>query len=401
MVSAWLLSRSHEVTLFEANSYVGGHTNTVEVAENGHRRPIDTGFIVFNERNYPNFVRLLGALGVESRPTRMSFSVRCETSGLEYNSQSLNRLFAQRRNALRPRFWKMLAEVLRFNREATALLRSPDSATLEQFSRSRGFSDTFLRFYLIPIAASIWSARPASIPQFPVHFLARFLHNHGLLQVRNQPVWRVIRGGSREYVKRIVQPFRERIRLRSPVQSLRRQSGAVEVRTRRGGWERFDHAVLALHSDQALAVLEEPTPAERSVLGAIPYQPNPALLHTDRRLLPRRRRAWASWNYHLPERRQEEVAITYHSNTLQRFRSPIDYCVTLNRAAEVRPDSVIERFDYSHPAYSPQAVQARARHREISGPGRVHYCGAYWGYGFHEDGVNSALRVCAQLGERL
>ncbi len=399
MVSAWLLSRSHQITLFEADRRIGGHTHTIEVAENGHRIPVDTGFVVFNEQNYPNFVRILDRLGVESQPTSMSFSVSCEQTGLEYNGTSLNRLFAQRRNLLRPSFWTMLKEIWRFNREGRRLIGEKDAVTLGSFLTRARFSEEFLRNYLVPLSASIWSARPASILDFPARFLARFLHNHGMLQVTGRPKWRVICGGSQRYVERMIRPFENRIRLSSPVQRIRRLTDRVEVRTEVAGWESFDQVVLALHSDQALGILADPSPAEREILGNIPYQRNRTALHTDEAMLPRQRRAWASWNYHLLHRPQQPVAITYHCNSLQRLSSRRNYCVTLNRPGEIRPAAVIQEMDYHHPAYSVAAVEAQQRHREISGVDRTHYCGAYWGYGFHEDGVRSALRVCAALGE--
>jgi predicted NAD/FAD-binding protein len=382
-VAAHRLHREgHEVTVYEAGSHIGGHTHTHELG--GHA--VDTGFIVYNERTYPNFTRLLRELGVASQPSSMSFSVRNEASGLEYNGSTLNGLFAQRRNLLRPSFHRMLADILRFNREAPGILESGEETTLGDYLAGRRYSAPFVRDYLVPMGAAIWSTDPGRMLGFPARFFVRFFANHGMLSVNDRPQWRVIRGGSARYVEALVAPFRDRIRLATPVRSVRRTSGAVIV-----DGERFDHAFVACHSDQALALLADPSPLERAVLGAIRYQENEAVLHTDTALLPRARRAWAAWNYHVLRGAGGRVALTYNMNILQGLRSRETYCVTLNRTGDIQPGRILKRLTYHHPLFTPGALAAQARQRELNGPLRTYYCGAYWRFGFHEDGVVSAL----------
>lgn len=398
MVAAYRLSREHHVTVLEAGDYIGGHTNTVDVACEGRVYPIDTGFIVFNERTYPNFIRLLRALNIPSHPTEMSFSVRCERTGLEYNGTSLNALFAQRRNLLRPSFYRMLRDILRFNREAVDLLEAhDDTLTLGDYLARNRYSPVFVDHYIIPMGAAIWSAVPGAMHRFPARAFVRFFHHHGMLTVNDRPVWRVVTGGSREYVRALTRPYRDHVQLRARVRSIRRAATHVTVSVEQPDGRhqiRADHVILATHSDQALALLADPTPQEREILGAIPYQENEAVLHTDTALLPRRRLAWASWNYHVLDRSQERVAVTYHMNTLQRLRAPREFCVTLNHTGAITPSAILRRLVYHHPVYTTAALAAQRRHREINGSARTHYCGAYWGFGFHEDGVNSALEVC-------
>ncbi len=398
MAAAHFLSEVHEVTLFEAADYVGGHTHTVQVREADREFGVDTGFMVFNDWTYPNFVKLLKRLDIPSQPSCMSFSVRCDRSGLEYNGTSLNTLFAQRRNFLRPSFLRMIRDILRFNREAPTLLDCDGRESVGAFLASEGYSRFFVEHYLVPMSAAIWSAPPRAIGGFPLRFFVRFLQNHGMLSVNDRPVWRVVQGGSRRYVERLVAPFRRSIRLKSPVQRLRRFPDRVELRTQAGGWESFDQAVLGLHADQALNVLEDPSAPEREILGAIPYQANDTVLHTDERLLPRTRRAWASWNSRLPVDPGDAVAVTYHSNRLQNLQSDRQYCVSLNQTSSIDPSQTLRRMTYHHPLYNLESQAAQSRHGEISGRNRTHYCGAYWGWGFHEDGLNSALRVCRALG---
>jgi uncharacterized protein len=391
-VAAHHLHREHDITVFEAGEHAGGHTHTHDIELGGRGYAVDTGFIVFNDRTYPNFIRLLEELGVAWQESSMSFSVRDEASGLEYNGTSLDTLFAQRRNLLRPSFLGMICDILRFNREAPALLDAPDDTlTLHRFLAAQGYGRRFVDHYLVPMGAAIWSTDPQRMLGFPARYFVRFLHNHGMLSVNDRPVWRTIRGGSREYVRRLTAPFASRIRLRTPVRGLRRFATHVVVETDRGA-ERFDAAFLACHSDQALALLRDPTRAERGVLGAIRYQENEALLHTDTRLLPRARRAWAAWNYHLPSVAMERVALTYNMNILQRLDAPETLCVTLNRAEAIDPARVLKRITYHHPLYTPEAVAAQGRQRDVNGK-RTYYCGAYWRFGFHEDGVVSALEA--------
>lgn len=391
-VAAHALHADHDIQVFEAGGHVGGHTHTHEVSRHGRTWHVDTGFIVFNHRTYPAFTALLARLGVASQESSMSFSVRDESSGLEYNGTSLDALFAQRRNLASPAFLGMVRDILRFNREAPDLLDAPGGELPLGDVLARGrYGRRFVEHYVVPMGAAIWSTDPDSMLAFPARFFVRFLHNHGMLTVGERPVWRTVSGGSARYVERLVAPFRDRIRLRTPVEWVRRLPGSVIVKARGRAAERFDAAILACHSDQALALLADPTPAEREVLGAMPYQENEAVLHTDARLLPRARRARAAWNYHVLAGRPGRVALTYDMNVLQRLDAPEPFLVTLNRADAVDPRKVIARMTYHHPLFTPAAVAAQARQREINGPLATYYCGAYWRYGFHEDGVASAL----------
>ena len=390
-VAARALHRDHDIAVFEAAGHVGGHTHTHSIDTGAERHEIDTGFIVFNDRTYPSFVALLKELGVASQPTPMSFSVRNEASGLEYNGTSLNGLFAQRRNLLRPSFHRMLRDILRFNREAPELLDAEQEFSLHDYLQEKRYSAAFIRDYLIPMGSAIWSAEPARLLDFPARFLVRFFHNHGMLSVNARPQWRVVRGGSARYVEKLVAPFRHRIRLNAPVVSVRRLADRVLVRALGAEPERFDSVFLACHSDQALALLADATPLEREVLGALQYQENEAVLHTDASLMPRSRRAWAAWNYHVPARPSARAAVTYNMNILQGLAARETYCVTLNRTREIDPRRVLKRLTYQHPQFTPQAVAAQRRQGELNGARRTFFCGAYWRFGFHEDGVVSAL----------
>ncbi|MDG4550308.1 MAG: FAD-dependent oxidoreductase [Candidatus Contendobacter sp.] len=399
LTAAWQLRREHDLTLFEANDYVGGHAHTVDVEVGGRRHAVDTGFIVFNDWTYPNFLALLEQLGVASQPTRMSFSVRCERTGLEYNGENLNTLFAQRRNLFRPSFHRMIRDILRFNREAPALLNGRRDIDLDAWLREGNYSREFTDHYILPMAAAIWSAEPVLVGEMPARFFVRFFKNHGLLSVNDRPQWRVIHGGSRTYVEALTTPFRDHIRLNSPVEWVRRLPTHVQVKPCGSPVERFDQVIIATHSDQALRLLADPTPREREILGAIPYQENEVVLHTDTRLLPRWKRAWAAWNYHLPAQPRERVAVTYNMNVLQGLDAPETLCVTLNRGETIDPARVLYRTVYHHPVFTEAGVRAQARRDEISGVYRTWYCGAYWSYGFHEDGVNSGLAVARGLLE--
>lgn len=406
MVVAYLLNQEHDITVFEANDYIGGHTNTIDVEQDGATHAVDTGFIVYNDWTYPNFIKLLAGLGVASQPSSMSFSVRDEASGLEYNGTTINQLFAQRRNLFRPSFYRMVFDILRFNREAKDLLETADDTmTLHDYLAANRYSVEFVKQYIIPMGAAIWSANPEQMREFPVRYFVQFFNNHGMLSVDNRPQWRVIKGGSKQYVNALTRPYRSRIRLRSPVRSIKRFPGHVEVTAQHQNQPteslRFDQVVMATHSDQALALLADPTDMEREVLGAIRYQENEAVLHTDRSLLPKRRLAWAGWNYHLSGKTTNRVAVTYHMNTLQNLRASREYCVTLNRTDAINPASIIKRITYHHPVYTREAVAAQRRHEDINGVRRTYYCGAYWSYGFHEDGVKSALAVCRHFGKGL
>lgn len=398
LICALGLHREHEITVFEADRRIGGHVHTIEVPTADGPLAVDTGFIVFNEHTYPNFCRLLDRHGVRSRPTTMSFGVCCERSGVQYASHGLDALFAQRRNLVRPSFLRMIRDIVRWCREARALLHAgPEGPSLGSYLAQGGYSQEFVDHYLVPMCAAIWSAEHARILEFPAVTLVRFLHNHGLLSVRDQPTWRVIEGGSRRYVDAITRGFRDRIVTEARVVGVRRRAGEVIVTTADDRSTAFDHVVIATHSDQALAMLEDPSPAEGEVLGAIRYQPNEAVLHTDRRLLPSNRRAWACWNIDVPARPAPRVRVTYHMNRLQRFEAPLDYCVTLNRTDGIDPQRVIARIPYAHPIFDAEAVAAQRQRSRICGVSRTHYCGAYWGHGFHEDGVDSALAVLRTL----
>ncbi|HXO07124.1 MAG TPA: FAD-dependent oxidoreductase [Solirubrobacteraceae bacterium] len=401
LVVAHLLRSHHAVTVFEAAAYAGGHTNTVRVDTAHETHQIDTGFMVFNDRNYPNFERLLRRLGVAWQASDMSFSVSEADGGFEYSSGSPNGLYATRRNLVTPAFHRMVVELGRFHRAAHRLLARDDSGlTLREWLEQERFSRQFVERLIVPQVSAVWSADPRQLWSFPARFLAQFLDNHGMLGFRDRPHWRVIAGGSARYVDALVSPFADRIRLGAPVRSVTRGDGGVLVAAAGTEPERFDQVVLATHSDQALALLADASGREREILAAIPYQSNEAVLHTDARMLPRRRRAWASWNYHLTDEPKAVPTITYHMNRLQSLRAEREFCVTLNLTERIDPDKVIKRIPYAHPVYTAQGVHAQARLGEISGIDRTHYCGAYWGWGFHEDGVNSALRVAAALGAR-
>lgn len=406
MVAAYLLHRDHAITVFEAADYVGGHTNTLDVTLDGHTYAIDTGFIVFNDWTYPNFIRLLDRLGVESQPSDMSFSVRCERTGLEYNGTSLNALFAQRRNFMRPSFHRMILDILRFNRESLSLLDEPEPGpSLGDYLERGRYSREFIEQYIAPMGSAIWSAGPRTIREFPTRYLVQFFKNHGMLSVNGRPQWRVIKGGSQRYAERLIEPFRSRILVNSPVESIARFPDSVEIRAKIEGLAhrvmRFDHVIIASHSDQALTMLADPSPVEKEILSAIRYQDNEAVLHTDPSLLQRCRLAWAAWNYHLLPVQPNCAVVTYHMNRLQRLVAPQEFCVTLNHTEAIAPERILRRIRYQHPVYSREAVAAQRRHAEISGVNRTSYCGAYWGFGFHEDGVNSALAACRPFGKDL
>jgi len=398
-LAARLLASRHDVHVFEANNYIGGHTNTVDVEAFGNRFSVDTGFMVFNERTYPNFCRMLQTLGVPSQNSDMSFSVHCDRSGLEYQGSSLNGLFAQRSNLFRPSFYRMLRDVFRFNRESIEILGSPEShQTLDEYLSKHQYSREFIDHYLVPMAAAIWSARPNKLLEFPAHFLIGFFRNHGLLQVRDRPQWKTITGGARSYVNKLIDPIRHNVRLNCPIESVTRDIDHVVVKPRNQSPEIFDQVVFASHADETLAMLTDADETEREILAAFPYQVNEAVLHTDISLLPSRRRAWASWNYHIAKRSDFPVAVTYDLSRLQKVNSPSPLLLTLNHSDQIDQSRVLQRFNYSHPAYGCDSIDAQQRHAEISGQGRTHFCGAYWGYGFHEDGVNSTLAVAKHFG---
>jgi uncharacterized protein len=402
LVTAYLLANDHEVSVFESDNYVGGHTNTVDVPLSNGTYPVDTGFIVFNEATYPNFVTLLNRLGVAYKPSQMSFSVRSEETSLEYRPSSLSTLFAQKSNLFRPSFHRMIRDIFRFRRESEALLaRNGDRTTLDDFLQDGDYSENFVKYFITPVGAAIWSSDPSTFGKFPIRSFAQFFKNHGILLARNQPQWQVVEGGSRKYVEKLIGTFQDRIRLRCPVISLERFSDHVEINSACGSSERFDHVIIAAHSDQALAMLSDPSESEREILGGIPYKENVAVLHTDTSLLPRRKSVWASWNVFVPRIDTDRVTLTYNMNMLQGLDAPVEFCLSLNMSHAIDPEKVIKTITYYHPVYTMEGMDAQKRKNEISGVGRTHYCGAYWGYGFHEDGVNSALDVAAYFGKSL
>jgi predicted NAD/FAD-binding protein len=402
MTAAYLLSEDHEVIVYEANDYIGGHTNTVDIHLNGDRYAVDTGFIVFNEQTYPNFIKLMNRLGVDWKLSNMSFSVQCEKTGLEFSPSTLNSLFIQRRNLLRPSFYRMVWDVFRFKRDSEELLKTDDyELTLDAYLTQKGYSRTFIEHFIIPMGEAIWSAEPVKFNEFPALYFAQFFKNHGFLNVKNQPQWLTIKGGSKQYVPPITRPYYERIRLNCPVTDVRRHADHVEVTPKNGDAEKYDHVVIATHSDQALAMLSDASDAERDILGVIPYQENQAVLHCDESVLPGNQAAWASWNYHIPKTELGRVAVTYDMNILQNLGAPVEFCVSLNLSEAVDASKVYQKIVYHHPVYNPESLTARLRNNEINGVNRTYFGGAYWGYGFHEDGVNSALEVCKHFDKTL
>jgi predicted NAD/FAD-binding protein len=400
LASAWLLSRQYEVTLFEAGSYFGGHTHTHDVEQLGRRYRIDSGFIVHNLNHYPLLNRMFDQLGVASQPTTMSFSVHNETSGLEYNATTLDTLFCQRRNLFSPRFLGMVRDLMRFYREAPALLDSPgDGPTLGDYLLEKGYGAAFRDEHLVPMASALWSSPAAQILGFPARYLVRFMANHQMLQISDRPQWRVVRGGSSTYVRALRDRWPVRERLQCAVRSIRRHGAGVEI-TSPAGVEHFDHVVLACHADQALALLDDADDREMSILGAMPYQANETVLHTDASVLPKQRKAWAAWNAWLPRDPGEACTVSYCMNLLQGIESPEPFVVTLNRSAAIDPAKVLARMQYHHPVYSHKSVLAQTRKSEIQGRRHTWFAGAFWGWGFHEDGMRSAVEVATALGVR-
>ena len=399
-VVSYYLNQDHDITVFEKNSYVGGHSHTHSVSSLEGNYQVDSGFIVFNYETYPQFTRLLKNLGVQVQTSKMSFGVRCERTGLEYMGSTLNSLFTQRRNLFRPSFWGMLIDIVRFNRNGAALLDKGDTEiSLEDYLKKEAYGEAFKEDYLLPMASAVWSADKKMMSRFPAKYLIRFFYNHGLLKILNRPQWYVIKGGSKAYVDAITKGYRQAIRLDTAVNSISRSETGVIVKTSVDE-ETFDYVFIACHSDQALSLLANPKKLEREVLGAITYQENDAVLHTDTSLLPKNRRAWAAWNYHRLERKQDQVAMTYNMNILQNFSCETQFCVTLNNTSAVDPSKIIARMTYEHPVYTPESVAAQGRQREINGQDRIYFCGAYWRYGFHEDGVASAMNALDDFYKR-
>ena len=397
LAAAWYLAQRHAVTLFEGNDYLGGHTHTHEVEVEGRCLAVDSGFIVYNEAHYPLLTRLFAELGVRSQPTSMSFSVSSAATGLEYSATSLDTLFCQRRNLLSPRFWGMLRDLLRFYRQSPALLSAVGPGpTLGDYLDGHRYGAAFRDEHLVPMAAALWSAPATRILEFPAQYLVRFMANHQMLQLRGRAPWRVVCGGSASYVRAMRGRWRVDERLHCPVRSVRRDGGRVLIGSR-AGLESFDQVVLACHSDEALRILEDATELEREILGAIAFQDNEVVLHTDASVLPHDRKAWAAWNAFIPASPQKACTVSYCMNLLQGLRTREPLVVTLNRTSAIDPAKVLRRMSYRHPVYTQQSVAAQARRAQIQGRRSTWFAGAYWGWGFHEDGLRSALEVCAAL----
>jgi predicted NAD/FAD-binding protein len=398
LTSAYYLGKQHQVTVFEANNYAGGHTDTHHVEINGEILAVDSGFIVFNEHNYPGFTRLLNELGVVWENTDMSFSAVNERTGLEYGAAGFNRLFAQRRNLLNPAFYSMLWEISRFYREAPALLVSDDDTlTLGDYLHNNRYSREFIEDHIMPMACALWSGSPTTIRSFPARYFVAFMQNHRMLQINDRPQWRVVKGGSNQYVKVILKKLGSSVRLSCPVQGIQREPGGARITTARYGMERFDAVVLACHSDQALALLKDASPAESNILGAIPFQENIATLHSDVSQMPRHRAAWSSWNARIPVGGAERCTVSYWMNLLQNLPCKTPLIVSLNAGERIDRSKVLTERVYHHPVYTPRSLAAQKRRGEINGVNHTWFCGAYWGWGFHEDGVNSALSVVAGI----
>ncbi len=389
---AWHLNKKHDITVFEADAHVGGHTHTHQVEAFGREYNIDTGFIVYNDWTYPNFIKMLDTLGVETQSSSMSFSVSDEVSGLEYNGTSLNSLFAQRSNLFRPKFLWMIRDILRFNKEAPLLLEdSNQDMSFGEYLKKHAYSQSFIRNYIVPMGSAIWSADPNQMFQFPAKFFIRFFHNHGMLSVSNRPEWRVIKGGSQAYVSKLTAEFKDRIQLSSPIEKVSRTENGVLVKPKGAEAQKFDWVFFACHSDQALNMLTDASQDEKTILSALPYQKNTIVLHTDAKLMPKRRLAWAAWNYHLTAKPLGLAAVTYNMNILQSLDSPEPFLVTLNHTANIDPTKIIKTLNYTHPVFSSEGIDAQSKHAIISGVNKTAYAGAYWRNGFHEDGVASAL----------
>ena len=401
LTAAYLLSQEHQVTVFEADDRIGGHTATKSVEWQGEQYDIDTGFIVFNDWTYPNFQKLLHQLNVYYKPTTMGFSVSNDASGLEYSGENLNTLFAQRKNLVSLKHWQMIRDILRFNKQSLIDIESgklPSDKLLGDYLVERNYSDSFINDYLVPMGSAIWSASTADMKAFPLQFFVRFFKNHGLLSVGDRPQWHVIRGGSCAYLEPLIQRFKTSIQLSTPVESIVREQDSVLLTNQQGLNERFDEVVIAAHSDQALTMLADPSESEQSVLGRIAYRENDVVLHTDQSLLPRNKSVWSSWNYRIKTQERSLPVLTYDMNILQGIEAPVEFCVTLNDTDSIDPEKIIGQYRYAHPMFNMDAINAQKQWADVNGVNRTWFCGAYWHNGFHEDGVKSALRVAEKFG---
>lgn len=404
LTTAYLLNQQYDVSVFETNDYIGGHTATIDINHLGKDYKIDTGFIVFNNKTYPNFLKLLDQLGIGKQETEMSFSVRNLINGLEYNGNDLNTLFAQRRNILNPKFWSLIKQILRFNKQCKALYESDDfkdGANLGQFLEENNFNDYFAQNYILPMAAAIWSSSLNQVKQFELRFFIQFFYNHGLLNIQDRPQWYVIPGGSKSYIEPLVRHFKNPVQLNTNIKSVERHEDHVVIEFDDQPAQRFDEVVFSCHSDQALALLKDPTSDEKAVLSAMPYVNNEVVLHTDLNMLPKRPLAWASWNYLLSKDQDALASLTYNMNILQGLKSDTTFCVTLNKTKDINPEHIIRTFNYSHPVFSTDSQRAQTQRDLICGKNHTYFAGAYWYNGFHEDGVRSAVDVGHKLGCKL
>jgi len=406
MTCGHLLAPHHEVHLFESAARVGGHTQTHEIKTSSGTYSIDTGFIVFNDRNYPNFTKLMNKFHVASKPSVMSFSVKVQKNGLEYNGTTINSLFGQRKNLLRPSFYRMISDILRFNKAATEYYinnKNDLGKTIEEYLIENNYSEDFIEHYIMPMGAAIWSAGRDEMREFPLFFFVRFFHHHGMLTVNDRPQWRVLVGGSSSYINPLTENFKKNIHLNSSVESVTRSSVGVKIEIKKNGqssFQDFDRVIFACHGDQAIKIIKDPSEKELSVLGAFTYRPNDVILHTDTSVLPKKKICHASWNYYLPKTQKERVAVTYHMNMLQGLNAPETFLVSLNMNDLIDPEKIIKKIPYTHPVFTLDAVKSQSLWSSINGE-RTHFCGAYWGNGFHEDGVKSALSVANIFGVSL
>jgi predicted NAD/FAD-binding protein len=409
LTTAYLLAKKHRVTVFEKNAVIGGHTATVDVELTGKHYAIDTGFIVFNNRTYPNYLALLNEIGVSKQETEMSFSVHNTQTKLEYNGHNLNTLFAQRRNLLRPKFWLLIKDILRFNKLCKDVFETQsynDTDTLGDFLTQQGFSSFFAEHYILPMGAAIWSSSLTQMEGFQFRFFVQFFHHHGLLNIADRPQWYVIPKGSRSYLAPLCESFADNIKVNANIQSITRHNNKVQLHfgavenasvTEENHIEEFDEVVIACHSDQALALLGDASAEEQSILSAMPYSENSVVLHTDIKLLPKRKKAWASWNYQLSDQRDKPASVTYNMNILQGLKSEHTFCVTLNQRDSIAPEKILREFTYHHPIFSLDSIAAQQKRKQICGLRHTHYAGAYWHSGFHEDGVQSAVEVAERF----
>ena len=401
LTSAYLLYKKHDITLFESNNYIGGHTNTITVNdENNNELNVDTGFIVYNNDTYPNFVKILNKLKVETQPSTMSFSLSCQRSGMEYGTGNLKALFGNKSNIISFQFYKLLFGIFTYFKKAKTFLKDNNdfSYTVLDFIKSAKINNYTYEKFILPMASSIWSTNFDEIEQMPAKYLFEFYKNHDLLSINPSKKWRVIKGGSKQYISKLIKPFDERIRINSKVHSIKRDKNTIYLKTDHNEKEEFNAVILACHSDQALKILEDSTNQEKEILANIPYQLNQAILHTDTSVLPKNKKMWSSWNSYIPKEQNSNVSLTYNMNILQSIKSKNTFCVSINMENNINPSKIIKKINYSHPTFNKKSVFAQSQKNKISGIKNTYFAGAYWRYGFHEDGVLSALDVCKNFG---